>query len=71
MRKTRLLMVLILLTALCALTAVPVSRADVPVDYCWQFSNEDCVYYYYNSATGCCEGLRNRPGVMICPDVCE
>jgi len=71
MRKTRPLMLLLVLvlTALSTFTAVPVSRADVPYDYCWQLSNQDCVYYY-NSVTGCCEGLPNRPHA-ICPDICE
>jgi hypothetical protein len=69
MRKTRLLMLLLVLvlTALTSFTAVPVAQAD---DYCWQFSDQDCVYYY-NSATGCCEGIPNHPGVPVCPDICE
>jgi hypothetical protein len=73
MRKTRNLMLLLVLVlaALSTFTAVPVSRADVPYDYCWQFSNQNCVYYFYNNETGCCEGIRNRPGPVVCPDICE
>jgi len=72
MYKTRLLMLLpvLALTVLSLFTAVPVSRADVPPDYCWQFSNEDCVYYTYDEATGCCKGIKNHPGRVICPDAC-
>jgi hypothetical protein len=72
MQKTRLLMLLpvLALAVLSLFTAVPVSQADVSYDFCWQFSNEDCVYYNYDAATGCCKGIKNHPGPVICPDVC-
>jgi len=71
MRKTRPLMLLLVLVlaALSSFTAVPDSWADVPSDFCWQFSNQNCVYYYYNPQTDCCEGLPNRPHA-ICSDIC-
>jgi len=74
MPKARLLMLLLVLalTALCTFTAVPVAQADlIPSTYCWEhFSDQDCVYYYYNTTTGCCEGIRNHPGSYTCLDIC-
>jgi|GEM_PF-2784091 len=72
MHKTRFLVLLpvLALTVLSLFTAIPVSQAGVPSDYCSQFSNENCVYYNYNEATGCCKGIKNHPGPVICPDVC-
>jgi|tagenome__1003787_1003787.scaffolds.fasta_scaffold19103782_1 hypothetical protein len=69
MHKTRLLLLLLVLTltVLSFFAAPPVSQA---YDYCSQFNNEDCVYNHYNAETGCCTGIKNHPGPVICPDIC-